>query len=305
MPPAKPRDIFLMLDVNFPEHRKVRALARFGKDARGCRDLLTQMYLYCKRTTSDGHIPVEEIGIMVYPDSPKNGKRDAERLAEVGLVLVTAGGYFIPGFLDRNKSRAEIEEQSKKLATEGSDSGIFGNHVKWHVNRGVTKPECPHCTSGIDRGDPTLDIGVTREQPDTIRSGSDRSEYRGQRTEITTTVGRASNRSVAVADRSPAPPAGAVADIIRRYVQACPEPPPAELQSKVEQRARSLLAQGYDPEKVAVSAENLGRSGYADLATQLSRDNARAAPVDGKRGTADQRALDHLELAQRLEAAGE
>jgi hypothetical protein len=108
-------------------------------------------------------------------------------------------------------------------------------------------------------------------------------------------------RNAAIAKRTPDPPAGALADCIRRYVQAAPEPPSTELQTRIERSARSLIAQGFDPAKIALAAENAGREGWHDLAVQLQRDAARASPVNGKRGTADQRALDHLELSRRLE----
>lgn len=166
----KPTEIFVQLVVGFAEDPEVRKLARFGKDARACRDLYVQMLCYCKRTMSDGHVPAEEIGVLVYPDAPKVGERDADRLVSVDLAERTETGYFLPGYLKRNKSRAEIEEEREGKAAGGSK----GNHVKWHVMRGVTDSECDHCTDRSSDGDAT---------PGGIASDRHRTEDIGQRTE--------------------------------------------------------------------------------------------------------------------------
>lgn len=181
MAPRKQGKIFLQLEVDFDEDEKVRRLTRYGRDARGCRDLLVTMWRYCKKNMSDGHIPLEEVGIMVYPDPPKHGLRDADRLVAVELAERTDTGYYLPGFLKRNKSKAQIESEREDRAGDAARDGRFGNHTKWHTQRGVTKPGCEFCTSGDDRPDPITDIGSTREDV----SGSDRSEYIGQSTENT------------------------------------------------------------------------------------------------------------------------
>jgi hypothetical protein len=123
-------EIFLQLVVTFPEDAKVRALARFGRDARACRDLYVQMSLYCKRNLTDGIVPDEEIGILVYPDTPKAGQRDAARLIEVGLIERAEDGYRIPAFLKRNKSRAQVEEISKVRAEAGIRGGYRSGEVR-------------------------------------------------------------------------------------------------------------------------------------------------------------------------------
>jgi hypothetical protein len=179
MPPTKRVELFLPLEVLFHEDEIVARVARYGKDARAVRDLLVQMWLYCKRRTSDGHVPLEEVGKFVYPDSPKIGLRDADRLVEIGMAKKTDTGYFLPGYLKRNKSRAEVQERKDALAEEGSEAGRLGNHDRWHVQRGIVNPDCEFCSSGNHRVDPMeLD-----RVPDEDGSGSDRTEDRGQRTE--------------------------------------------------------------------------------------------------------------------------
>lgn len=135
-------EIHVQLTVNFPEDAKVRALVRFGRDARPCRDLYVQMLLYCKKNLTDGFVPVEEIGILVFPDTPKAGVKDADRLAEVGLIERVEGGYQLPGFLKRNKSKAQVEAESKTKA----EAGRKGGKQSGLVRRG--EAEQKHSASG-------------------------------------------------------------------------------------------------------------------------------------------------------------
>jgi hypothetical protein len=34
-----------------------------------------------------------------------------------------------------------------QLASVASAGGIMSNHIRWHVNRGIVNPDCPHCAS--------------------------------------------------------------------------------------------------------------------------------------------------------------
>jgi len=147
-----PREIFIQLVVDFAEDPKVRALSRYGKDARALRDLYVQMLCYAKKRRTDGHVPRDEIGILVYPDSQKNGERDADRLSEFidadgkRLVERTEDGYFITGFTKRNKTSEQIDQtiQDKRAA------GELGNHNRWHVD-GKTDRKCSICIANASQ----------------------------------------------------------------------------------------------------------------------------------------------------------
>jgi hypothetical protein len=146
-------EIHLQLYVGFAEDPKVRALARYGREARGCRDLYVQMLCFSKRNRTDGHVTDDELGVLVYPEAPKVGRRDALRLVEVGLIEQTpGGGYRVLAYLKRNKSRAEIEGAGEASSQDNSSNGTFGNHTRWHTNRSIVDPECRHCASPSDRG---------------------------------------------------------------------------------------------------------------------------------------------------------
>jgi hypothetical protein len=152
-----PTGIFLQLEVDFDEDEDVAKLTRYTRpgEARACRDLLVAMWRYCKRRKTDGHVSDDQLGRLAYPDSLRLAKRDAERLVECGIAERTPTGYYLPGFLKHNKSRAQIDETSAALAESGSESGKWGNHVRHHVNKGRRNPACSFCSSsGVRRVDP-------------------------------------------------------------------------------------------------------------------------------------------------------
>lgn len=136
-------EIFVQLSVNMADDPKMRALARFGRDARRARDLYVQMILYCRENLSDGRVPDDQLGILAYPDSPAVGRKDAERLAEVGLVERDGDGWHVPAFLKRNPSRAQVRADQAQKAR----GGLRGNHNRWHVRRAISDPDCPLCDS--------------------------------------------------------------------------------------------------------------------------------------------------------------
>jgi hypothetical protein len=142
--------IFLPLPVDLPDEPDVRGLAQYGRDARALRDLYVQMLSHCKRTLSDGFVPAHQIGILVYPDSPKNGERDVRRLADAGLCVEREGGWYVPAFLAMgNKTRAEVEQETRAAADDGS----YGGHKRWHVNRDITDPACRFCAAASSAKD--------------------------------------------------------------------------------------------------------------------------------------------------------
>jgi hypothetical protein len=159
-------EIHIELAVNYGEDPKMRALARFGRDARACRDLYVQMTCYCKRNLTDGFVPAEELGVLVYPDTPRNGERDAGRLVEVGLIERVDGGFRVCAYIKRNRSKAEVLEMAEKKASGGS----LGNHIRWHEEQGLYSSKCRFCQESDSPPDPSSD-------PDTDR-GSNRSTDR-------------------------------------------------------------------------------------------------------------------------------
>jgi hypothetical protein len=138
-------EIYVPIPVNFADEPAIAALRRYGRDARSLRDLYVQMHCYCKRTLSDGFVPAEQIGLLVYPDPPKTADRDVKRLMDAGIIELAVGGYFVPAYLERNPTRAKVEKTSADKA-----KGVqAGNHQRWHVDRGESDPRCELCQDAI------------------------------------------------------------------------------------------------------------------------------------------------------------
>lgn len=220
-------EIFLQLSVKFPDDPKVRSLARFGRNARPARDLYVQMLCYCKDNLTDGFVPAEQIGIMTYPDSPAVGRKDAALLVEVGLVTVADGGWLVPGFLKRNKSRDAV----KNRAEEKKRAGSKANHVRWHVERGERKPDCEWCQDGSG-DDPKSDPG---RDPGTDQTSDHPSDPTGiHRDRVIGQSHRSETESVPSdpTSSSPRPPDPATDEPLA--------PPPAEAQPDEDDEDREL-----------------------------------------------------------------
>ena len=120
-------EIYIKLVTTFPKDPKVRALARFGADAGLARDLYVQMCLYCKEMLSDGFVPAEEIGLLVYPLDPEHGNQLAKQLASVGLTKELskneAQGWQVLAYVKRNGTREDTQQLSKVRAEAGRTGG--------------------------------------------------------------------------------------------------------------------------------------------------------------------------------------
>jgi hypothetical protein len=116
-------EIYIKLAVAYGDDPKVRALVRYGADAGLARDLYVQMICYCKRMLTDGYVPEEQIGLLVYPLDPEHGKQLAKQLAEVGLTRAEANGYQVLSYLKRNGTRKDVEQLSKVRAEAGRKGG--------------------------------------------------------------------------------------------------------------------------------------------------------------------------------------
>ncbi len=64
-----------------------------------------------------------------------------QKLVKVGLWHREPGGYRFHDWHEFQPSALDL-----KLAREKQgESGSRGNHIKWHVQRGIVNPECPMC----------------------------------------------------------------------------------------------------------------------------------------------------------------
>lgn len=180
--------IFLRLQVDFDDDDKVARLARFGRDARGCRDLLVAMWRYCKRNATDGHVPLEQLGRLAYPDSVKLAHRDADRLVTVGLAERTDDGYYLPSYLKRNKSAAQLAAEAEVKAEAGRKGGRRSGLLRKteaETKQGAS-PEASPLLQPSEAIDIDTDIDIDKdicasESPDRNGTLTDATKRRGTR----------------------------------------------------------------------------------------------------------------------------
>lgn len=65
-----------------------------------------------------------------------------KQLVDVGLWHEIEGGYLIDGWDDWN-------------TIEASRAGSYGNHKRWHLDRGKVVDDCPHCQTDRPESPPT------------------------------------------------------------------------------------------------------------------------------------------------------
>jgi hypothetical protein len=120
-------EIYIKLVVGFPRDPKVRKLMQYGTDAGLARDLYVQMCLHCKENLTDGFVPEEELGILVYPLPPEHGNQLAKQLASVGLIKELskseAHGWQVLAYLKRNGTKEDVERLSQVRAEAGRAGG--------------------------------------------------------------------------------------------------------------------------------------------------------------------------------------
>lgn len=125
-------DLFFKLDVGITEHPKFVGLSADAWT------LWLHGTAYAARNLTDGHIPGVIVGRLA---NIRNAARTATELEAAGLWERDRDGWRIHDYLDHNRSAADADA-AKTAQTAG---GTRGNHKRWHVDRGIVDPDCPHC----------------------------------------------------------------------------------------------------------------------------------------------------------------
>lgn len=128
---AKDTRPYFTLTNEYPRHRKIRNLS--DKAFR----LHVELIADCNEAKSDGKFSKNELNMR----GPKAGKE----LIEIGLVEQIDGGYQLHDYLSHQHSKKQIEA----FKANKSDAGAFGAHVRHHIKKGVTEPDCQHCQDGL------------------------------------------------------------------------------------------------------------------------------------------------------------
>ncbi|TDD68590.1 hypothetical protein, partial [Actinomadura rubrisoli] len=170
---------YIRVHDGMPDHPKVDGLS--DKAFR----VLVESWCWCSRHLTDGRMPAATWH--------KRGTPKARReLVDSGLVeQLDDRTVRFHDYLEHQRSAAEVEE----MKAARSQGGTYGGHVRWHLNRGITDPECSHCDNsthgsshGPTNGKPIAPGSVTDGKP--MASSSTDTETEG------TTSGSSSRDSV-------------------------------------------------------------------------------------------------------------
>lgn len=249
-------EIYVKLAVSFADDPKVRALARYGNDAGLARDLFVQMICHCKRLLTDGFVPDEQIGLLVYPLDAEHGKQLAKQLVSTELISEVDGGYVVLAFVSRNGTRADVERISQVRAEAGRKGGSRPRKPT-SARRGATAKQSAN--------------QVAERLPIYTETETE--------TETDTTPLRGGKPPKAPSELN-------VGDIVGAYVdgaRASGQPdPPSNLRARVGKQARELVAEGFAVSALIESAHRMGRGEWNDLAVQIRKD---AAAKNGRSGS--------------------
>lgn len=235
---------------------------------------------FCATSDSDGYITDGQL-VRIVGAGMRDANARARTLVREGLWQQAEGGYQVRSWTKihesaEEKGRQRRTDRERKRRDKGPDSGEFPDEFR---------------AEHVPDSDPDSERNADRNPPDSLDCSYVSSS---PRTEQSTT-----EQSRAAESAGPV-----VAGAVRAYVAACPTPPAADLQAKVERHARRLLAEGHPAELVTTTAANAGRAGWTDLSVQMQRDaaNARAAPNGGRPSTTDARVNGAIETGRAVGA---
>ena len=72
-------------------------------------------------------------------------KNSRVELTEGGLIELTAAHATVHDYLDIQRSQVEIGKAKEKK----SKASRIANHRRWHINKGVSDPECEFCLKEV------------------------------------------------------------------------------------------------------------------------------------------------------------
>ena len=138
-------DEFVPLYVHY---RRDRAIRKAGPDA----ELLFIRALAFARANRTGGM-IEDFDLDEIGAGLNDPTASATALVDVNLWLTSGTGWLIRSFEKWNPAGA-------------SESGTFGNHKRWHLDRGLVAPNCPHCPAELSPDDtPTIAPESPRSSP--------------------------------------------------------------------------------------------------------------------------------------------
>ena len=127
--------MWVKIDDRMHNHRKTRHVLRGDNDK--ARDVAPMgLWIlaasWAGQNSHDGWVPADELDRWDDDWEPLAGR------------LVKAG-YWWPEERDGEPGFGLVNWQEYNPSTGASDSGAYGNHQRWHVNRGIVSPDCQLC----------------------------------------------------------------------------------------------------------------------------------------------------------------
>jgi hypothetical protein len=126
----------MRIDDRLHSHRKTRSLLRNSPSAVRSAAPMGLWVLagsWASQNRTNGWIPADELERF---DDDWDGQ--AKRLVRAG--------YWWPEERDGESGYGFVNWETWNPSSEKlSDDGKLGNHVRWHVNRGIVEPACEHC----------------------------------------------------------------------------------------------------------------------------------------------------------------
>jgi hypothetical protein len=159
-------EIYIKLAVAFADDPKVRALARYGADAGLARDLYVQMICYCKRMLTDGFVPAEQVGLLVYPLDAEHGNQLAKQLASVLLTKEEANGWTVLAYVRRNGTREDVEQLSRVRAEAGRTGGRKSRKRPRQAGSQASGKQVAY-QAAKQKGSNTVSVSVTSTETET------------------------------------------------------------------------------------------------------------------------------------------
>lgn len=135
---ARPGRTFVPLDTSYFDDNRVVELS----DGAQLLDLRAMCLL--KRLQADGCLTQRQMRRIAPESGGEIGAMIAE-LVDAGLWTEDGETLTRRAWAKWNDSAADVEAMA--------EGGGWGNHLRWHVKRGVVKDDCSYCTPGFVGGD--------------------------------------------------------------------------------------------------------------------------------------------------------
>lgn len=116
---------------------KLHSSVKWRRATRTARGLWTTALSWCSDQENGGHVPGDMLRHL------DGTKADAASLVRVGLWETTEDGYVFHDWDDHNPDGATVKAARAKKSKGGKE----GNHVRWHVKKGLKVGGCEFCES--------------------------------------------------------------------------------------------------------------------------------------------------------------